>query len=206
MSNNRNEITHILFDLGGVIIELRGPAIKEEWIGPPMSVDEIWERWLLSPAAKEFESGLISPDEFAKRIVDELSLDVTPEVLLEHIKNLMLGLYEGAPELLRALRPRYTTGLYSNSNELHWQIKMEVFGLKDLFDYFFPSHLIGKVKPDPASLEYVLAEMQVPAERILFLDDNRLNVEKAREYGIAAERVKGIDEAMSCLRRHGISW
>ena len=63
-------ITHLVFDLGGVIIRLRGEPIKPEWFPVGSEPDDIWEKWLLSDAPNEYESGKIPTDEFGERIVN----------------------------------------------------------------------------------------------------------------------------------------
>jgi hypothetical protein len=50
----------ILFDLGGVLIELSGISTMLAWIGPTMTIEELWRRWLTSPGVRLFESGRIS--------------------------------------------------------------------------------------------------------------------------------------------------
>ncbi|MFI6299815.1 HAD family hydrolase [Nonomuraea sp. NPDC050790] len=45
---------------------------------------------------------------------------------------------------------------------------------------------IGVAKPDPRAYEVAAEQLGVPVERILFLDDNEVNVRAAREVGMAA--------------------
>lgn len=43
-----------------------------------------------------------------------------------------------------------------------------------------------------------------PQGRLLFLDDNDLNVEAARAAGLQAQRVRGVEEARSALSTAGV--
>jgi HAD superfamily hydrolase (TIGR01509 family) len=74
----------------------------------------------------------------------------------------------------------------------------------DLFDHRFLSHELGLVKPDREIFEHVLARLGCPADRVLFLDDNLINVEGARAAGLHAERARGLAEVRSALARHGL--
>ena len=197
--------THLLFDLGGVIVELRGRPIRDEWLGDERSGEAVWETWLTSNAPREFEAGRTEPDEFARAIVEELDLDVEPGVFLEHFLRFPIGPFPGALELLHGLKGRYRTALFSNSNKLHWVRKMGEMHLDDAFHEHFASHLIGYVKPDPQAFEHVIRNWNAESPgRILFLDDNRLNVEAARAAGMRAERVVGLEAAREVLARHGV--
>lgn len=198
--------THLLFDLGGVVVELAGRPIDDAWITGNHSPEAIWRLWLTSEAPREFEAGRTTPDVFARRIVDELALDVSPAMFLERFLHLPVGPFPGALALLHALKPRYRTGIYSNSNALHWPRKMNGMRLDDAVHDHFASHLIGHVKPDAEGFALIVERWGIAPERILFLDDNALNVEAARAAGFRAERVEGIDATKAALGEHGVRW
>jgi FMN phosphatase YigB (HAD superfamily) len=61
------------------------------------------------------------------------------------------------------------------------------------------------VKPDREIYDYVLAELGCPASKVLFLDDNQINVDGARIAGLHAERARGTNEARAALARHGLT-
>jgi len=61
-------------------------------------------------------------------------------------------------------------------------------GLGPCFDVRFSSHLIGHLKPDKEAFEFVVAALGCAPERILFLDDNRLNIDGALAVGMQARR------------------
>jgi len=193
------ETTHLVFDLGGVIVELRGPPILNEWTGADETPEAVWEKWLTSNAPRAFESGKIDKDTFASMIVEELSLTISDSEFLDYFTSVPIGPYVGARELLKSLKPRYTTSLFSNSNVIHWERKMNEMKLGSLFEYHFASHLMGKVKPDTEAFEEVVSELSVSPANILFFDDNQLNVEAARKVGMNAKRVVGFDNLLTAL-------
>ena len=206
ISKGDGDIKHLVFDLGGVIVELRGLPILPQWTGSSDSAESTWEKWLTSDAPKAFESGLIDSDEFAERIVTELSLEVTPEDYLEYFTTLPIGPYQGALKLLQALKPNYTTALFSNSNEIHWPLKMGIMQLDTAFHHHFASHLMGMAKPDAEAYQYVIDSLEVDPQQILFFDDNQMNVDAARKAGMQSERVLGVDELQQKLIQYGIKW
>ena len=46
--------------------------------------------------------------------------------------------------------------------------------------------------------------LPVPRRRVLFLDDNLVNVEAAREAGFAASHVRGVEETRKALVAAGV--
>ena len=198
------KITHLVFALGGVIVALRGLPVLPEWSGVDLSPESTWEKWLTSSAPKAFESGLIGAHEFAKRIVTELSLTISPKDYLDYFARLPIGPYPGALDMLHALQERYTTALFSNSNEIHWPLKMGEMQLSTAFNHHFASHLMGMVKPDAEAYQYVIDGLAVDPARILFFDDNQMNVDAARKAGMQSGRVRGIDELQNQLKNHHV--
>ncbi|MBX2879500.1 MAG: HAD family phosphatase [Granulosicoccus sp.] len=197
-------ISHLIFDLGGVIVELRGPPVLPQWADDQGSVEQMWEKWLTSDAPRAFESGQIGEAEFSSRVVEELSLNISATEFIDYFRMLPIGPYSGAIELLQSLRPLYTTALFSNSNPMHWHRKMNEMHLGSAFDHHFASHLMGLVKPDEEAFTYVLKALGVPASDVLFFDDNQLNVDAALAAGMQSQRVCGIDALRNALQEKGI--
>lgn len=196
-------ITHLIFDLGGVIVQLRGPPVLSEWTESNQSAEQLWEKWLTSDAPRAFESGKIDEATFASNIVEELSLSISCSEFLDYFISLPIGPYAGALDMLHALRARYSTALFSNSNAVHWSRKAAM-NLPPAFDHHFASHLMGKVKPDIEAFEHVIAALAVPASSMLFFDDNEMNVRAAQQVGMQAQRVVGYDQLLVGLNEYGI--
>jgi putative hydrolase of the HAD superfamily len=83
---------------------------------------------------------------------------------------------------------------------------MNEMELGPAFDYHFASHLMGKVKPDIDAFDYVVNALAVPASKILFFDDNELNVEAAQQVGMNAIRVVGFDQLQHAFNTYDISY
>jgi putative hydrolase of the HAD superfamily len=81
---------------------------------------------------------------------------------------------------------------------------MDDLGLGTIFDCHFASHLTGRIKPDEGAFLHVVAALGCKASEVLFLDDNKMNVEVAKTVGMEAERVRGVVEAEGALSRRGI--
>ena len=198
------QIETIVFDLGGVLVELSGVEQMLAWCGGTLSEAELWRRWLASPCVRAFESGQSDSAAFARLVVQEFALAVEPAQFLSAFAVWPRRLYPGARALLESLAPRYRLASLSNTNALHWNYLCGELGLVDCFHAHFPSHQTGKLKPDPEAFAWVIRQLAAQPERMLFLDDNLVNVETARRAGMHAEQVRGIAEVQATLASRGL--
>lgn len=195
----------VLFDLGGVLERVAAAPKVEAWTSGRIPSSEFWSTWLSAESVRDFETGRISPDTFALRGVQELGLPIAPSEFLDDFREWLAGPYPGARDLVLEVRSRgFRTASFSNSNAIHWPIMERHQGTLELFDANFPSHRLGLCKPDVEAFEKVVKLLAVPANAILFLDDNLVNVEGARRAGMLAEQVHGVEGARTALEALGI--
>ncbi|MGY6501684.1 MAG: HAD-IA family hydrolase [Acidimicrobiales bacterium] len=191
----------VLFDLGGVLVELGGSAMGEltAAVGP-----DFWPRWLACRWVRAFERGRCSTEEFSRGVVDDWGLERTPEQFLAAVRTWPTGLEPGALDLVAEVRRSARVGCLSNTNEVHWSEQFASWGLAEAFDHAFASHLMGAVKPDPEAFDHVVSVLAVEPGMVLFLDDNAVNVAAARAAGLRSERVSGVAGARAALERWGV--
>lgn len=201
--DDARSIEVVLFDLGGVLIELGGTEVLGRLVGDP-SEEEIWRRWLGCPWVRRFERGHCDSETFARGMVESWELALSPDRFLELFAAWPKGFYPGARELVASLATHTRTACLSNTNALHTRLRWSSEGVTRLFDACFFSHEMGLVKPDRAAFEHAVDELGCAAEAILFLDDNAINVEAARAAGLRAERTRGPREARAALTLHGL--
>jgi glucose-1-phosphatase len=188
----------VLFDLGGVLIELAGVGAMLELTGIT-SEEELWRRWLTCRWVRRFESGGCSETDFAAGVVADWQLELSPAAFLDAFRAWPVGPLDGAAELAAQTRASVATGCFSNTNALHWHDHIAAWPLVDLLDHRFLSFELGVLKPDVAAFAQVAGMLEVPAARVLFLDDNAVNVAGAAAAGFQAVRVAGVAEARQRL-------
>ena len=194
----------LLFDVGGVLVELSGVETMLGWLGGKVATDELWRMWLQSKSVRDFETGRIEPDEFAVGVTTEFCLPVEPQQFLASFSGWPTGLYPGTLEMLARIPSSYQRALLSNSNALHWTRVVSDLQLGPAFEHHFVSHLTGRIKPDADAFEHVVDSLNCTPDQVLFLDDNTLNVDAAKRFGMQAVRVQGIDETKRVLVERGI--
>jgi haloacid dehalogenase superfamily, subfamily IA, variant 3 with third motif having DD or ED len=193
----------VLFDLGGVLIDFGGVAPMKELAGIETD-DELWRRWLTCRWVRRFERGQCSAHEFAVGVVDDWNLSIASGEFLDAFASWPGGPLPGADALLRSVQQVVPAGCLSNTNALHWELHSERWPIFDVFDYRFLSFELGIVKPDRAVFDRVAQLLPAPPGRVLFIDDNVLNVEGAAEAGFVAVQAQGVAQAAQALRDAGV--
>ena len=196
---NNSDVELILFDLGGVLIELTGVGKMIEWSTPALTAEGMWRKWLSSPAVRDFESGRSDTYSFATGVIEEFGLPVKTQTFLDEFLKWPKGAFPGVCTLLNQLCQTHQLGILSNTNALHWERFTGEMEFMAFFDYRFASHLTGRLKPDRETFHYVADRTGIDPGRILFFDDNQVNVNGARAAGMAAYRANGPDEVMRLL-------
>lgn len=195
-------IEAVLFDMGGVLIEL-GPL--DELLGfEPGSGEDFWPRWLRSSAVRALETGKCEIDHFASELVQELDLSLSAAEVVERFTAFPRGLFPGAVAMIESLSNDVITGLLSNTNQLHWEHQKDNEIVRAMFDHEYVSYRLGLLKPDREIFDYVVADLAVPAERVLFIDDNQINVDGAKAAGLQARVAKGPEQASAVLAELGL--
>ena len=186
------------FDLGGVLIENSGFHALRELSDFDGDDQEIRTRWLRSCAVSSYERGQLPTEQFARRVIEEFALPLSPDAFVAVFRSWVKGFYPGAQELVTRLRARYQVGCLSNCNELHWRSEW-----CDFFDFTLSSHLTGIVKPDAAAFSLMGEVSGLPLDRIIYFDDSMVNVEAARALGIQAHHANGFRDVEERISQDG---
>ena len=187
----------VLFDLGGVLLELRDPFAT---FGLQEDNYDFHARWLASPAVRAYERGQIGATEFGDSMATELKLGIDGSEFLRRFDSWIKGIYSGAHELLDRIPGSLQKAVLSNINELHWQYVAADSDFTRRIDRFFLSYQIGMIKPDPETFAHVHSVLGCRPAEILFIDDNRANVEAGLEAGFNAVFARGLSQVAGVLQ------
>jgi epoxide hydrolase-like predicted phosphatase len=195
-------IRAVVFDIGGVLE-----------ITPDLGVTELWETRLRLPAGELSKRmhdawaggsiGTVTEDDVHQAITDRLGLDgqqlaaFMADLWREYLGTANTELIEYA----RRLRPRYRTGILSNSFVGAREREQAAYGFEDLVDEIVYSHEAGMSKPDPRIYALVGARLGVRAQEMVFLDDADRCVDGARAAGIHAVRYQDNAQAIEEIEK-----
>ena len=185
-------IKNIIFDLGGVILNLDNRRTEEAFIN--LGVKDIRQYFGHGHAAaffKDYEVGRITDREFIDAIRGLTGAAVPDQAIIDAWNALLLDFPPERIGLLQELGKTHRIFLFSNTNALHLaalrRIYADAFGkgmLDDHFEKTYYSHLLGMRKPDRGSYEHILRENGLKGSETLFVDDAIVNVEGAELAGL----------------------
>lgn len=174
----------ILFDLGNVLVHYDHSRTLSA-LAALYGVDAEKVLHLYQEIAPAFGLGRLEPEEvvglFNQRFGAEHSLEQFAEAFCS-------GLARDDAALAYAVSLRQegalAIGVISNTNAIHvaW-LDDHAPELKE-FDLVMMSNEVGMCKPDPEIFELAMELLNVPARRILYIDDLEENVEAARKLGM----------------------
>ena len=194
------KIKNIIFDLGNVLIPLEREAAGDAFsrlLSADHQQTDVFSFKTLD-AFTEYETGLISSEQFLENIRCYFRADVSNEEIISAWNKIIGNFPAEHVSMLKDLSQKYRLFVLSNTNEIHAnKYEKEVPGVEhlgDLFEKLYYSHILGIRKPQSEIYERVLAENGLNPAETLFADDLAENIESAGKLGIQTLHVTpGLD-------------
>jgi len=176
-------IKTIIFDNNGVLTT----ADSEITLAPIIATlkttkEELLPLWKKS--AEKLDEGGISNRDFMAEIVNKINPD-TPK---EEVYNLYLKSYEAKEEVrdyAAQLGKIYELAVLTNFGEAFWEFNKR-WKLEKIFpkENIFVSADLKMRKPKPEIFREVLKRLDRKSNEVVFIDDNRENIEASQKMGI----------------------
>lgn len=188
-------IKNILFDLGGVLIELH-PAHTYAGLttlaGSRAAYQQALQHWNAQQLFENIETGAISETAFLEGLRQGLPFPATDEQLIMAWNAMLHPIPASGIQLVQTLQEQgFGVYLLSNTNSIHLRdfraIALAQHGIKDfdaLFDGAYYSHLIEARKPHAEAFQRVADLAGLVPSETLFIDDNAPNLVGARAVGM----------------------
>lgn len=194
LSQQKNNIKAIIFDLGGVILNIDFIIAHRALADLGVKNSEgMYAQESADTLFKSLEHGHLSPDEFCENFRKETKLAVTNGQIINAFNSMLLDFRKESLAFIQQLRKKYKVYVLSNTNAIHREafdkIYTKEFGsgsFTDLFDNVYFSHEIGYRKPEAAAYQFVLDDNGLKSDECLFIDDTIENVEGAKKAGLEA--------------------
>lgn len=197
-------IQALIFDLGGVIIDLDQAATYRDFSylsGKP--IEKVQELAKGESFFADYEMGKIDDPTFRANIREALGIlhsdeeiDAVWNAMIKSIKRERLA-------LIGKLNQRYDCYVMSNTNDIHLRHIMRIGdyvapagSMSALFRQMYFSQELGVAKPDVAAWQPILDDHQLDPATALFIDDKLENIEGAAKLGIQGYHNQNIDDWM----------
>jgi putative hydrolase of the HAD superfamily len=205
------QITTVISDFGGVLTTplLRSFAAFQDHSGiAPESLGRAMQRVAEREGAHplfELEKGKLTEDEFLALLAAELETELGHRPELHRFREIYfdaLDPNEPMVALMRGLRDRgYRMALLTN-NVREWEpLWRSLLPVDEIFELIVDSAFVGMRKPEAEIYELTLERLGGPSPaECLFVDDVEVNIEAARELGLAGVHFRDNDQAIPEIR------
>ena len=205
------KIKNIIFDLGGVILDIDEDIVCKELEKLGVSVTELFHSKEFMDIMSKFDTGIYTAPTFRKKVKAFIGQEKMTDQKFDSIWNAMLlDIPRERIEAIEKVKKHYKIFLMSNSNVIHYDLYVRDLQLRfgyhefdELFNksYFsFAEHL---EKPDPRFFELILDHEGLLPEETLFIDDTEANIKAAKSLGIHTYHISR-DELVRNLFENGV--
>ncbi len=187
------QIENVIFDLGGVLLDIDYSATLKALSGLGVKdVEQMYTQAAQTALFDKLDVGAISPAEFRGEL-RKFSSEAVSDEELDSAWCAMLGDFRRESwALLLQLRQRYRVFLYSNTNAIHVpafeRMLREQLGagasIEDYFERYYYSNEIGARKPNPDGFLHILHQNSLAPEATLFIDDTLGHIKGAQAVGL----------------------
>ncbi len=203
-ATQKNQIKVFVFDFGSVIAKTDRQEVAH-FIAQSLNITDSKALDALKQLKEDILQGKKEQDfwqDYAKAQGIQL-----PENWIEKLDEARLQALQEIPGMVALVkdlqRQGYQTALLSNVRRSQADIKRKL-GYYDLFSPLLLSYEIGVRKPDPKAYEILLNKLKVPAQSVVFIDNQPQNVETARSFGLDGILFVSRDQLVQELKKRGI--
>jgi len=185
-------IKNIIFDLGGVLYDIRYENIADTFrsYGLP-NFEKLYAQAGQASEIDLFEEGKITPEQF-RNFIRSLTPDKLSDQQIDTAWNaILIDIPEVRVKLLEQLKNKYRLFLFSNTNAINCiefeRFVTEKFG-ENIFETHFEkayySHTLGIKKPKPEAFKRICEEQKLIPAETLFIDDIERHILGAQKAGL----------------------
>ena len=192
------KIKNIIFDLGGVILDIDESIVHRELEKLGFNVTELAQSKEFMDILSKFDIGVYTAPTFRRKVKAFLGLEKMTDQKFDSIWNAMLlDIPRERIEAIEKVKQHYKIFLMSNTNEIHYDLYIRDLQLRfgynefdELFNKSYFSFDIHLEKPDPRFFELILDHEHLLPEETLFIDDTEDNIKVAQSLGIRTYHIR----------------
>ena len=191
-------IKNLLFDLGGVVVDLERDRCLKSLVDLGMTAedaDNMVGLYIQAGPFQQLEHGDIDSATFRNIIRASLPHPVTDDNIDKAFSNFIVGIPLHRLQAIERLRTKYRTYIISNTNPIMFdgvlarEFAKDGKTLSDYFDGVTVSYLAHSTKPERKIFDYAVETMGIVPQETLLLDDGQKNIDAARALGFNAALV-----------------
>ena len=192
--SNLASIKNIIFDLGGVILDLNYQATIDAFVEIGIKdFSSLYSQKEQKQIFDDFEIGKINSNQFISSIQSLTQNYISKDEIIAAWNAMLLEINPKKLDYLLSIKERFRIFLLSNTNEIHISKfegvlakKNELEKFYDCFEKVHYSSRLSLRKPNVDCFKTVLEINQLNASETIFIDDSIQHIEGALKCGIKA--------------------
>lgn len=192
--SNLASIKNIIFDLGGVILDLNYQATIDAFVEIGIKdFSSLYSQKEQKQIFDDFETGKINSNQFISSIQSLTQNYISKDEIIAAWNAMLLEINPKKLDYLLSIKERFRIFLLSNTNEIHISKFEGVLAkkneLKKFYDCFEKVHYSSRLslrKPNVDCFKTVLEINHLNASETIFIDDSIQHIEGALKCGIKA--------------------
>lgn len=192
------KIKNIIFDLGGVILDIDENIVYKELEKMGVDVAQLAHSKEFKEVMSKFDTGVYTAPTFRRKMKALVGQDKMTDQKFDATWNAMLlDIPRERIEAIEQVKQHYKIFLMSNTNEIHYDLYVRDlqlrFGYNEFDELFHKSYFsfdIHLEKPDPRFFELILDHEGLVPEETLFIDDTEANIKAAQGLGIKTYHIR----------------
>jgi putative hydrolase of the HAD superfamily len=185
-----SKIKNIVFDFGGVIVELNRPAAVKRFKELGISnIEEMLDPYRQRGLFHRIEDGSLSREDFYAEIRKLTGKNIDSKDIDRGFYDFLMPVEQQKLDYIRELRKKYRVLLLSNTNDItmSWA-RSEKFSpagkpLNYYFDEMYLSYKLGCMKPDLVIFNMMSKLAGISPAETLFIDDSEANIAAGKTMG-----------------------
>ena len=202
-------IKAIIFDLGGVVVDLDYSNFYKKIIAiSPLENPRTRIMLEFFRQSDLYHQGKMSNKEFYDLACDLLQVCALDQSeFYEAFNSIVSHPIPEAIDLVKKLKEmnKYKLIALTNVNASHWDyILSRKWDFLNFFDDFILSHVVKMTKPNPKIFKYAIKKVGYQPEEIIFIDDGLNNVKSANDLGVIGIFFKNIEDLIEEFKKLNI--
>tara|TARA_B100001057_G_scaffold431472_1_gene458950 strand:+ start:8158 stop:8778 length:621 start_codon:yes stop_codon:yes gene_type:complete len=198
-----NNIDTLIFDFGGVIINLDYTKPVDEF--KKLGIFDSQKLYSKKEQTKLFDSlecGQISDENFLNEIRKKSNTN-NLELIKKAWNSILLNIPEERVNLLKKLSSKCKIFLLSNTNSIHLNEIISAYGEKkwrnfiSIFNDVYFSNQIGMRKPNEDIFFYIIKKNKLDVSKTLFIDDSPQHIKTAKKIGFKTYHLTDKEDIIS---------
>lgn len=198
-------IKAVIFDFGNVICKFDNTTFLDRISDHThLSAQEL-EKIIYtdSDLTEKYETGIISSDEFYKKIVKKCNLSISKPAFIRAYTGIFTPI-SSTIDLIKKIEGNYKIGLLSNTSEWDYRYAIKKIDIFPLFGAVSVSFKVQAMKPRPEIYIDMVSKLHVKPEECIYIDDIKSYMVAAKEIGLNGIHYTSYAGLIQGLRRYNL--